>query len=226
MARLCEIREALENYSAGFDASLLSGDDAAAGLDDVLVIENIASYLTGALALRWAETEGWRKSGARSPEEELARKSGTTPGQAKDKLKTSKRTRTQPKVTDAARKGTLSPEQNSVISDAVAADPAAEDELVDEALSGASLGESRDSAGRVKSRACPDLEARRRKIHAERSLRAWTDADGVWNLKVTNNAEVGAQIMARLDALTDEIFHKSAGVREPRNRARPTRPTR
>ncbi len=73
-----------------------------------------------------------------------------------------------------------------------------------------SLQELREEAARARAAAeSEDAEARRRRIHARRSLRHWVDAEGVWHLHCANNPEVGARVMAVLDAKRDEIFRRA-----------------
>jgi hypothetical protein len=102
------------------------------------------------------------------------------------------------------------------VADAAAADPHAESQLLALAKK-ASLAELRTEAARVKALADPDPEERRRRIHARRHLRSYTDAEGAWHLRVLNNPEVGAFIMAALAPLTDRLFKKARteGRREP-----------
>ena len=106
----------------------------------------------------------------------------------------------------AARRGVLSSQQTSAIAEAAAADPSAEATLLAQVRAGASLAETRDEAARIKAAAHPDPEARRRKIHDERYLREFTDGEGAGNLRMRDNPEVIAQIMARIDTITDEMF--------------------
>jgi hypothetical protein len=62
---------------------------------------------------------------------------------------------------------------------------------------------------RVKAAADPNRETTQTRIHAGRHVRTFTDAEGGWNLKMRDNPEVGAQIMARLDQITDAIFRSA-----------------
>lgn len=165
-----------------------------------------------------AETQIHRGSGARSAAELLAKETGTTAGQAKDAVATAQRLTDQPDLDAAARAGEVSAQQAAVISDAAAVDPGAEGALLTKARAGASLPELREEAARIKAAACPDPEARRARIHDERFLREWTDGEGAWNLRMRDNPEVGAQIMARLDSLAEEIFaeHRRRGTPERR----------
>src|SRR5437764_900424 len=110
---------------------------------------------------------------------------------------------------------TGSPAQVSLISGAAAADPAAEQHLVDLAAT-SSLGELREEVSRVKA-AQVDREARRADIRARRSMRSWTDTEGEWQLRAHGNPEDGAQVMAALAPIIDRLFHaaRRAGRREP-----------
>jgi hypothetical protein len=119
-------------------------------------------------------------------------------------------------VSAAARRGELSAAQSQLVSDAAGADPAAAERMLERASDG-SLAELRDEAARTKAVAHPDLEARRRAIHARRALRAWTDAEGAWHLAATGNVEAGAELMAALAPITDRLFKRARreGRREP-----------
>ncbi len=218
MARLAEIREIVQHYAEAFDASAVSAADALAGMRDAAAIENMASALKAKLAARVSETELWRRKGDRSPAHLLARETGTTVGAAKDALETAARLDDQPDVDEAARRGEVSAQQTQVIADAEAAQPGAGTKLLGQVRAGASLAETRDEAARIKAASHPDPEARRKKIHQARSLRSFTDAEGAGNLRMRDNPEVIATVMAVVDEITDGIFHKAyrEGRREPR----------
>ncbi len=104
----------------------------------------------------------------------------------------------------------------SAIADAAGADAGAEDRLVASARA-SSLQELRDDCARTKAAASADAESRRARIHHRRSLRTYTDAEGAWHLHARNNPEVGAEIMAVLDAIRDRLFAqaRTAARREP-----------
>ncbi|MDQ3979716.1 MAG: hypothetical protein M3314_09205, partial [Actinomycetota bacterium] len=61
-----------------------------------------------------------------------------------------------------------------------------------------------------------DPEAKRRAIHAGRYLRSYTDAEGAWNLRMRDNPEVGARVMAALEPVRDRLFKtaRAEGRRE------------
>jgi hypothetical protein len=83
---------------------------------------------------------------------------------------------------------------------------------------GSSVAELREECARTKAAAGADLDARRREIHARRSLRHWTDADGAWHLRMAHNPEVGARVMAVVGALPDRLYQQA------RAEGRPERP--
>jgi hypothetical protein len=216
--RLPEIREAISRYAESSDASSLTGSEALRGMREAARIENIAAGLKAKFSARVAATEAHHLTGARSAAELLARESGTTIGAAKDAIESAKRLADQPALNDAVTRGAVSQQQAAVISDAAGADPRAERTLLDQVQAGASLPELREQAARIKNAAHPDPEARRRKIHDERSLREWTDGEGAGNLRMRDNPEVIAAIMARVNDVTDDIFKQAyrEGRREPR----------
>jgi hypothetical protein len=101
------------------------------------------------------------------------------------------------------------------ITDAVSANPRAEAGLLEQARS-ASLGELRDGAARAKASQV-DLEARRARVHAGRSIRHYVDGEGVWNCHVRDNPERGAQLIEALRDTRDRLFRRARkdGRREP-----------
>ena len=149
-------------------------------LDEVIAIEKAMASLKVLIADRAAESRAWAARGARSAEDDLANRMGTSTSQAKDVLSSSKRVQGQPKVEGALRDGKLSEKQASLITDAAAANPDAEQSLLDAAAE-ESLGGLRDKCGRVKAAADRDPEATNRRIHAERYLRYGKGTDGAVN---------------------------------------------
>ncbi|MCU1460303.1 MAG: protein of unknown function endonuclease, partial [Acidimicrobiales bacterium] len=170
--------------------------------------------------LRVAQGTEWRRAGDSSPAQHLARVTGTSVAAASATLLTAERMRDQPRVRAAALAGALSPAQAGAVASAVAVDPAAEARLVTKAVSRVgSLGDLVTDCARTRAAAsAADAEARRARIHAQRSLREFTDVEGGWNLVVRDNPEVGAAIMARLGSIADRLFAEArrAGRHEPR----------
>src|SRR6516164_6604618 len=66
--RLAELRQAMAAYAAGFDAGLLTGDDAARARDHAAAIEHVAATLKAVAAARVAKGPGGgTAAGARPP---------------------------------------------------------------------------------------------------------------------------------------------------------------
>jgi Domain of unknown function (DUF222) len=205
--QLSELREAIGRFAKCFDARSLLGSDAARVLDDAAAIERIVRAIKALAVARVEETAAWGNSDHRSSAEALSRRTGISKGEAKDILESGKRLAEQPDVADAALGGKLSPSQASLIAGAVEADPAAAAHLIQKAQDG-SLTELRDEVARTKA-AVTDLEERRRSIHRHRRLQSSIDTEGAWHLNGYGNPEDGAQIMAALGPIQDEIFRQA-----------------
>jgi hypothetical protein len=75
----------------------------------------------------------------------------------------------------------------------------------------ATLRDLKDECGRVKAAADPDRETTVRRIHCERSVRTYTDADGAWNLHARGTAAAGARVEAALRPLVEAEFTTARG---------------
>jgi Domain of unknown function (DUF222) len=168
------------------------------------------------LARRLAQTHRPEQAGAKSAAEDLARRSGTSTGAAKDALDTSARLPEQPGVQGALRRGEVSLTQAAVISAAVAANSAEEHRLVELARR-VSVPELREECARVRAAADPDPDATNRRLHQARRLRRYVDGEGFWNLHAKGTPQAGAAFNVVLDALTDRVFTtaRRAGRDEP-----------
>jgi hypothetical protein len=202
--KLSQLREAMGVYAADFDAALITAADAGLIVEHASAIEKMAATVKALAAAREAQTGLWRKHGDASPAHALARKTGTSVGQAAASIKTGKRLNHQPETDAAARRGELSLEQASVISEAAEADPAAESGLLDKAK-GASLAELKEECARARAAADDGAEARHRRIHRHRFLRNYTDNEGAGNIHVRNNVEMVAAIMSVLRPMADQL---------------------
>ena len=180
-------------------------------------IERCAAAAKTLLAERVEQSRVWAKEGDRSAAEHLARTSGSSVGAAHAGLETSKRLRRLPATEAAVRRGELSLAQTETITDAAAVNPGAEQSLLEVAGSG-TLAELREKANRAKAAADPDPDATHRRIHRERRVRRWTDAEGGWNIQGRGTPDAGALINAALDPIIDEVFR--AAHREGRNESR------
>jgi hypothetical protein len=177
-------------------------------------IERLAANAKTLLADLVASSGSWKDSGARSPAEHLARRSGTTVRAARDSLDTSRSLAALPEVTDAMRTGALSSEQAVLIAPAATADPAAEKRLIALAAT-TSMRSLRDECGRVRAAADDDPVARHERIHRTRAVRTFTEPDGTWSLIARGTPERGAVFEKVLAQLVDERFAASAHRRDP-----------
>ena len=203
--RLAQMRDAVSRYAARFDPSVLSAEQAALAVGEAAAIERMAATIKGLAAARCAAAGAWKQAGDRFAAHHLARTTGTSVGQAGEVLDTARRLGSLPAVAAAARAGELSAPQASAVAAAATADPSGERRLLDKAQR-SSLAELREECARTRAAAEPDAEARRRAIHAGRFLRTYTDSEGAWNLRMRDNPEVGAGIMAGVDAIRDRLF--------------------
>jgi len=176
-------------------------------------IERQASAAKTLLAARVAELH----TGPGAPEEELARKAGTSTRAARRAIATSRHLKSLPGVEAALRRGDLSPDQADAVADAAAVNPGAESSLVDTART-ASLKQLRDAAVRAKAAGDPYPDATHARIHRERYVRRWTDADGAWCLRARGTADAGAVVNAVLEPLIDEIFRTARREGRPESR--------
>ncbi len=206
--RIGELRDAVGGYAAGFDAAVLTAEQAAQVVEQASRIERMAATVKALAAARLAETGSWRAEGDRSAAHHLARRTGTTVAQAAVAIDTARRLQALPETSAAARRGELSLDAASAIASAAGVDPRAEGELLDTARH-SPLAELREQCARRRAAAIDDPEARRARIHQRRSLRSFTDAEGEWHLHCRNNAEVGAAVMAALHRFQEAIFRRA-----------------
>jgi hypothetical protein len=204
---LSDLRGAICDYATRFDPARVSAEDATRVVADAAAIEKMAATVKSLAAARVAETGLWKRDGDLSAAHHLARTTGTPVGQARDALDSAQRLHDLPTTASAARRGELSAQQVSVITDAAAADPDAEDRLLKQARNG-SYGELRDECARTKANVT-DLEERRRRIHRQRYLRTWTDTEGAAFLQMRENPEVVAGIMATVQPIRDELLENA-----------------
>src|SRR5205823_15058674 len=109
-------------FASGFDAALLSPALASRVVTEASAIEKMAATIKGLAAARVADSGMWKGEGERSAAHHLARKTGTSVGQAADAIETAKRLDKLSATAAAARKGELSPQQAAATADAATAD--------------------------------------------------------------------------------------------------------
>jgi hypothetical protein len=201
---LAGLRSGVEGFASTFDARTLSAAAAARVRADATALKNMAAAIEALAAAREAECGDWRRAGYRSPAEHLAQCSGTSVGAAIETLRAAERLESLPAVAAAACRGQLSAPQVAAVAGAASVAPAESERLVGEAQR-LSLKELQSECGRTRA-AHVDAEAQRRRIHAERAVRTWTDPEGAGHLSAVGPAETIAAISARISAERDVIF--------------------
>ena len=198
------------------DVDVLSVPDAVVLVDWFAGIERLAAAgktLAAGCAIRG---EPWRDSGERSAADWLAKRTGSTVGEARGALDTAKHLASAPQTDDVFRDGGLSPKQAEEVASAAAADPTSERRLLDIAQH-ESLQKLRDEAARVRAAADPDPTARHERIRRNRFWKRWTDRDGARRGSYCLTPEDGALLEAAAQRFIDRRIDEArrAGEREP-----------
>jgi hypothetical protein len=97
-------------------------------------IERHAANAKTLLARRVEEAAAWRQRGHRDAAEGMAKQSGTTRGAAKKQLDLSKQLDAHPATETAMRKGEISPTQAAIVANGANGNAAAEQRLLDKAM--------------------------------------------------------------------------------------------
>jgi hypothetical protein len=203
---LSQVRDELRGITSGLDPELLHGHDAAAALGVCAEIERLAAGARILLSERVEATRAWAGTGKRSAADWLADQAGTSVGEAANAIKTGRKLRKLPKVRDAVRKGSLSGRQAEVVVHGAAADPSAQEALLD--LAGkASLGELRAEAQRTAAAAEVDEMAAYNRIRRWRFFRHRRDPDGAWVGTLRTTADLGALVLAAINQARTPIFN-------------------
>lgn len=214
-----EVSDLLEqalDLCARLDPEAIGLTDVPQAFDDLSRLERLFGGAVLRMAARYEEAGAWKRNGARSPEDDIARRTGTGTSKARRRLSTSKRLREQPKTDDAVRRGQVSPEQADEVSEGAGAAPEAEDELLDTAQR-QPLHDLRRKVAEERAKADTDREERARRLHRQRSVRRWDDADGMANLLLRLSGDAMREVDARLKPLIDRAFAdaRDAGRFEP-----------
>lgn len=217
-SRALSIIDDLAAWVSSLDADAVGVTEAPALWKQLDRVERLVAAAKTIIGPKVAESGEWKRQGFATPADHLAATGGTTPGAARRQLETGEALNKLPVLYDAMVDGSVSADQAALIGDAAAANPSAQDALIDEAKKG-SMRSLRHAAGRAKAAADPDPDATYRRIHAKRCLHTGTDADGTWHLHAQGTVADGARVEQALDRLTREQFTRARrdGRREPRD---------
>ena len=182
-------------------------------------VQRVAESGRVLMTARAAEAREWERQRYASAADWLAAQQGTTPGRARADLETSERLADLEATADAVRAGRLSPEEAGAVADAAAANPGAEDDLLDLAQR-ESLKRTRREAERRKAEARTEDEKRQReeRVRKDRGLRFWF-GNGAGNLHATGPVDVLKELEALLQREVDRKFraNRDAASRESRD---------
>lgn len=185
------------------DVEELSGDECVLVVEEFARVEKACAAVRAMAAARAAACGTHRQTGSASAEDWLAGLTGSTRGQAKSDLDTGARLGDCPKTKEAAVDGELSLGQAGEIARTEVEKPGSEDALVDKAKS--STRQELNDACRKRRQEGVDRAELSRKQHARRSLRTWTDGDGMICGQFRLEPVVGVPLLARLEAESDRI---------------------
>jgi hypothetical protein len=147
-------------------------------------------------------------------EQAVANSSGITSGQARRQTRLNRKLRDKQRTSEAFNKGRLSSTQANAISDAVDANPAAEEALLGMVSNGASASDLLSECERIRRDALDadgTLAARQRQL---RSLRHWTDAMGMTCLSGRFEPVAGAKLIAELERRADRLFRAQVRAKQ------------
>ena len=211
-----EVASALLDALAGFDPSLVSGDDAADVVERLAVTEKACASMRARAALWAAECRAHEGRGFADASDWLARVAGTSVSEARSAMATVAAAEGCPATSAALAAGELSLAQAQVITRTEAACPGSEAELVALAA-GAALSLLRDEGRKRVLRSIPPDDLHRRQ-HQARELRHWRDDMGMVRVAGALPPEVGVALVNRLDAETDRLCRvaRRAESTEPR----------
>src|SRR5687768_6843201 len=207
MKTLARIAEELREVVAALEPERYAGSDAARAAESAAEIRRLGETATALLAERAADTNAWRNvSHAASPEQWVAKISGSSESSARDALMTAGRLKSLPATEEKLRAGELSIGQATYVTLAATVDPSAEREMLRVAKH-SGLRSLRAEKDRVIA-AATDEERAQRLAHRERHLRTWTSGVATHGSFSGPTTEV-AKILDALEPLTEQGFEQA-----------------
>jgi hypothetical protein len=194
---LAGLRSELARLVRTLDVETMSVADAGEAIKEFAAIERLAAAGKLLVTRRAAVTA-----------EQLARDTGVSYGQARSTVDAAHAVGDSPEVEDAVRSGSLSESQAREIAPAAKADPSATKELLDSARNEA-FGKTKQRCAKVRAAAAGNDRERDRRIHENRRLRTWQDAEGAGHLEIVGPASVIARFRAALEPHRDAAFKEA-----------------
>ncbi|MFI5389682.1 MAG: hypothetical protein ACHQY2_08155, partial [Candidatus Eremiobacterales bacterium] len=198
-------RSALEALVHDFDESALTPGEAVRAVNQASELRAMLDGVWARAAMRVEETSAHVARGGRNAAEFVARKSGVSTREVKAAIETANKLKELPVVDAAVRSGKLSAPQADLIAQAASENPAAESRLLDAAHD--SMAKLRDAC--IAARAeVEDKTKRAERQRKQRSLRMWTDAEGMLAGSFRLTPEIGGQFKETIDKAVQRIFRK------------------
>jgi len=175
------VEAAVDGFSVGFDAAVLTATDAADAVRRLAVVERKVVAAKAQAARRVDGSQIWKHAGFRTAAEWMAAQTGDTVGATTGLLDTVKKLDGCRATRAAFTAGDVSVAAAREIAGAVAVDPGSEKQLLAVVASGGSHRELVDKAARVRqaARSAEDEAARYARLRARRFARTRVDADGL-----------------------------------------------
>ena len=199
--------ESFRALVAEVDVAVLSGDDCAVLAEEMARVEKACGALRAMSGARAADCGAHRGGGFTGALDWAAAMAGCSRHQARSELETGALLGDCPQTKQAALEGHLSLGQAQEIARTEQAKPGSEAELIDTA--GRSTRQQLADACRQRRQEGLDRAELTRSQHARRSLRTWTDGDGMVCGQFRLEPVVGVPLVSRLRTETDRI-HRQA----------------
>lgn len=194
---------ALEQVAAELEPARLAGDESLALVRAMGTVVKVAEAICGMAALQVDATGAHRQVGDRSSVDTVAKAFGIHHGTARRLVETAAKVAALPATEAALRAGRISMRQAQMVADAVAVNPCAEEELLDAAEHG--IWPLRNACIRARA-AVESPEERSARQHRNRSLRWWTDDDGMVVGQFRLAPEVGGPIVKWFADAVQKIY--------------------
>lgn len=208
LKRLGEVEEGLAGIVTALDPDVLEPRLAAELVERFARLAKLADAGKALAARRVADSGLWKAEGHRGPGEWLARRSGTTVGGAIADLEAAEAARQLEGVDAALRRGDLSADQARAIAPAAAADPQAEQALLDAAQS-EPLQSLRAKARKVQEAAQSDELDRYEAARAGTFFRHFATASGRERLEAELMPDEAAVVLAAMEPHRRRIFDQA-----------------
>ena len=209
------VREALTEVADVLEPGVFDGPGAARMVRELARVEHLAAAAKTLMVARVEETNVWRTGGHRSVAHWLAQTTSVSLGEAIGAVETAARLPDCPRTEEHLRAGRLSPVQARTITDAAAAAPEREADLLAVAAT-ETVSQLRDECRTAKAAATNDADTARR-AHAQRRFRPLGVTDGVWRGEIAGPVAMCGELLAALEPFAEQAFRaaRKDGRHEP-----------